>query len=86
MSLTLKEQIAAISRVAREQGKSEYFMARAMIFWLEWHLNLSLAGNGFLDDDEDTLKAVAQDETQIQEFKTLLVTAGVIGWYNRNLV
>lgn len=85
MKLTLQQQIAAIHRTAKDQGKSEEFTARAVIFWLEWQLDLSLAGNGWLDNDEATREAISEDEKQIQEFKQFMASAGIIGWYNREM-
>lgn len=85
MPLSLKAQVAAIQKAAREQNKPDEFAARVVLFWLEWHLDLSLAGNGWLDDDEETRKAISSDETQTLEFKRFLADAGIVGWYNKNL-
>ena len=85
MKLTLQQQVQAIHRTAREQNKSDEFTARAVLFWLEYHLNLSLAGNGWLDDDEEALAAISTDDAQKLDFKRFLASAGIIGWYNRAL-
>lgn len=85
MSKTLKEQIEAIQRAAHEQGKSDDFSARAIIFWMEWHLGISLNGNGWLDNDELTRLAIDGDDEQVEEFKRFMRAAGIVGWYNEEL-
>jgi hypothetical protein len=80
--MKLSEQIVAITRAGRSQGKSDEFIALAVIFWLEWNLSLSLGGNGFLDDDEATRDALG-DKVQLEELKKFMTAAGIVSWYNR---
>ncbi|MND11867.1 hypothetical protein D3C87_348060 [compost metagenome] len=77
MEKTLKEQIQAIQKTARDLGKSDEFCARAIIFWMEWHLDFSLSGNGWLDNDADTIAAIEVDDEQIEVFKHFMQAAGI---------
>lgn len=78
--MTLSQKIAAIARAGREQGKTDEFIALAMIFFLDWDLDFSLDGNGFLDDDQGTKAAL---KTQLEELKLFMRSTGIVSWYNR---
>lgn len=80
--MTLKEQLMAIQETAQKQNKSKEFCALAILFWLEWDLNLSLSGNGFMDDDETTQKDL-NDKKQIKELQKFIKDAGIVSWYNK---
>lgn len=84
MEMTFKDSILAIQKAAREQGKSDEFFARAVIFWMDWDLNLSISGNGWLDDDQETRDAIEEDDDQVAEFQRFILSAGIVGWYNKD--
>jgi len=83
-SLGMKDQLLALNRAAREQGKDDEFLAIATLFWFEWHLNFLLAGNGYLDNDEPNRLTIDGDEASVEELKRFLRSAGLVGWYNQN--
>lgn len=83
MARMLKDQLAAIQTAAVAQGKSSDFLAMAVLFWMEWELNFSLAGNGWLDNDDATREAISENPERTAEFKQFLRDAGIVGWYNQ---
>jgi hypothetical protein len=64
MDMTLKEQLVAILAAATSQGRSHEFAARAVLLWMDWTLDLSLSGNGWLDDDTATKDALYGDDVK----------------------
>lgn len=79
--MTLKEKLAAIHKEGKTQNKSDDFMAQVILFWFEWDLEMSLTGNGWLDDDQETLDALRENEEKIAEFTSFLKKAGLKSIY-----
>ncbi|PTH79038.1 hypothetical protein DAA48_21615 [Aeromonas veronii] len=83
MEKTLKELIQAIHIGCKEQGRSDEFFHRAIIFLMEWELDFSMVGNGWIDNDPETLNAISEDDVQVNEFNQFFKEIGIIGWYNK---
>lgn len=50
---------------------------------MEWELDFSVAGNGWLDNDPETLNAISEDDNQVNELNQFFKEIGIIDWYNK---
>lgn len=79
MAQVLAEQLVTLQSIAASQGRSPAFVARAVLYWLEFYLNMSLVGNGWFDNDPDTKEQMSADN---KEFGQFLRACGLINVYN----
>jgi len=66
--MTLKNQLVSILREGRKQGKSDDWMALAILHWMDSEVAVSLSGNGWLEDDEATASALDEDYKELMTF------------------
>lgn len=60
--MTVNQQLISIIQKGVVEGKSSAFMALAHLHFMDNQLSLSIQGNGFLDDDEETSEAIYGDD------------------------
>lgn len=65
--MTIKNQLSALLSAAAARGYSSEKCATAVLFWMDWELNLSLEGNGYLDDDKAVLSAMSVNQREFLE-------------------
>jgi hypothetical protein len=70
--MTLHAQLMEIQLKARAQGKSDDFIATAIIAWMQWRLGIKLFAAGWIDDDEKTCVALYEDEASIEALGNFL--------------
>ncbi len=42
-----------------------------------------MVGNGWIDNDPETLSAISEDDVQVNQFNQFFKEIGIIGWYNK---